>query len=75
MITERGWLVRTLMRIAWKASQSSGVKIVASDGYSTVTGKRYKVSPSDPYRKVQMYHLKLGGTAENIRPKYIERYA
>ena len=27
LITERGWLVRTLMRIAWKASQSSGVKM------------------------------------------------
>lgn len=32
LISERGCLVRTLMKKAWKASRSSGVNQVASDG-------------------------------------------
>lgn len=32
LISERGCLVRTLMRTAWKASRSSGMNEVVADG-------------------------------------------
>jgi len=68
LISERGCLVRTLMRIAWKASWSSGANESSiRRRIPPLKGMWYKVL-KDSYHESADVYLKLGGTAEVYSP-------